>query len=208
MKKFLTTIVVALTLLMGAQTAKAQLSFGVTGGLNLSKLSYNDLPASLASDNRCGWYIGPKVEFKVPLIGLGVDAAVEYSQRRLNGELEAAGTDVVSSSTYLKTVAIPINLRYSIGLASLASLYVATGPQFGFNVGDKTWNWTNLNENVSGFEFKKSNVTWNVGAGVKLLKHLEVGVGYNIALSKFAKKYAGDGTFKSNTWQFQVAYMF
>ena len=207
MKKIFATILVTLTLLLGVQPAKAQLSFGVVGGLNLSKLSYDNLSSNLTSDNRCGWYIGPKVEFKVPLIGLGVDAAVEYSQRRLNGEVET-GTSTVSSSTTLKTIEIPINLRYSIGLASLASLYVATGPQFGFNVGDKKWNWNNITGAADGFELKKSNVTWNIGAGVKLLSHLEVGVGYNIALSKFAKKYAGDGNFKSNTWQFQVAYMF
>ena len=205
MKKYLAIVAVAFTMLLAAVPVKAQLSFGVVGGLNLSKLSYNDLPGALGSDNRCGWYLGPKVEFKVPLIGLGVDAALEYSQRRLNGDVEVDGQNAYSTSPYMKTIEIPINLRYSVGFSSLASAYLATGPQFGFNVGDKKWNWTSVSQ---GFELKKSNVTWNIGLGVKLLGHLEVGAGYNIALSKFAEKYGGDGDFKANTWQVQVAYMF
>ena len=54
-----------------------------------------------------------------------------------------------------------------------------------------------------------SVLTWNIGAGVKLLKHLEVGVGYNIALSKFAK-YTGtqESSLKGNTFQVHVGYFF
>lgn len=207
MKKLASILLVAFSLLFVSNTAQAQLSFGLVGGLNLSKLSYNDMSNALSSNNRCGWYIGPRVEFKVPIIGLGMDAAVEYSQRMMNGEAGISNANV-SSSKYLKSIEIPINVRYSVGLSSLASIFLYTGPQFGFNVGDKSWNWTNIDNNVEGFQIKKSNVTWNVGAGVKVLSHLEVGVGYNIALSKFAKSYAGDGNFKSNSWQFQVAYMF
>ena len=207
MKKLVGTILVALALLINAVPAQAQASFGVVGGLNLSKLSYNDLPGALSSNNRCGWYIGPKVEFKVPIIGIGVDAAVEYSQRMMNGEISVSNVSY-SSSQYLKTIEIPLNVRYSFGMSSLASVYLATGPQFGFNVGDTSWSWAGVDSKIDGFQLKKSNVTWNIGAGVKLISHLEVGVGYNIALSKFAKRYAGDGNFQSNSWQLQVAYMF
>jgi opacity protein-like surface antigen len=206
MKKLVRTLLVALSLFFVASSIQAQTSFGVVGGLNLSKLSYNDLPNALSSNNRCGWYIGPKIEFKVPVIGIGIDASVEYSQRMMNGE--GMTSDGYSSSQYLKTIEIPLNLRFNFGMSSIASVYAATGPQFGFNIGDRSWSWKDVNSNVDGFELKKSNVTWNIGAGVKLINHLEVGLGYNIALSKFAKRYAGDGNFKSNSWQFQLAYMF
>jgi len=204
MKRLIGTLLVALSLFFMAVPIQAQTSFGVVGGLNLSKLSYNDLPNALSSNNRYGWYLGPKIEFKVPVIGIGLDAAVEYSQRMMNGE-----GDVSSTSQYLKTIEIPVNLRFNFGMSSLASVYVATGPQFGFNIGDRSWSWKDVNSSVvDGFELKKSNVTWNIGAGVKMINHVEVGLGYNIALSKFAQRYAGDGNFKSNSFQIQVAYMF
>ena len=53
------------------------------------------------------------------------------------------------------------------------------------------------------------NVSWNVGAGVKLLGHFELGVGYNIMLGKYAKTYgAGTYSFRYNTFQVQAAYLF
>ena len=64
------------------------------------------------------------------------------------------------------------------------------------------------------------NTTWNIGAGVRLFKHLEASVGYNFALSKAGKAIfnnLGGSTgnsddyelkYKTNTFQLQVAYMF
>lgn len=204
MKKSIGTLLVMLAMLFVASPSQAQVKFGVVGGLNLSKVSFDKIP-SVSSDNRCGWYIGPKLEAKIPLIGLGVDASVQYSQRKLNGEYDPTGD--AETSTY-KSLEIPINLRYSIGLPSLASLYVATGPQFGFNIGSTNWKWTN----TSGYELKKSNVTWNIGAGARLMSHLEIGLGYNFALGKFTKNAIGlpnpDSSFKSNSWQIQLSYFF
>ena len=69
----------ALTLLLTfawATPASAELKFGVVGGLNLSKMSFSGGDKGLlSSDNRCGWYIGPKAQFTLPLIGLGLDAS-------------------------------------------------------------------------------------------------------------------------------------
>src|SRR5574344_1007353 len=141
MKKLFGTLLVAFAL-MSVAPAQAQVKLGVVGGLNLTKLSYDKIP-DVSSDNRCGWYFGPKIEFTVPIIGLGADIAIEYSQRRLNQNVDAltsstsTTTSNISDSKYYKTIEIPINVRYEIGLPSLASLYVATGPQFGFNVGSK-----------------------------------------------------------------------
>jgi opacity protein-like surface antigen len=106
----------------------------------------------------------------------------------------------------MNTIEIPINLRYQFGFSSLASAYIATGPQFGFNVGSKK-----IKEmaDFNYYKVKNSVLTWNIGAGVKLLKHLEAGVAYNIALSKFAK-YTGtqEGSLRSNTFLVHVGYFF
>lgn len=203
MKKLFSTLLLATGLILGTASAKAQVDFGLTGGLNLNKISFNHVP-SVSSDNRAGWFVGPKVEFQIPVIGIGLDVAALYSQRRING-YEEHSEDATSTSTSYKSIEIPVNLRYSFGFSSLAAIFVATGPQFGFNVGDKSWKWND----TSNWELKKSNVSWNIGAGVKLLKHLEAGIGYNFAISKFAKnKNAEGGDFKVGGWTLQVAYFF
>ena len=136
------------------------------------------------------------------IVGIGFDAAVEYSQRDLeiNNETE----------TY-RTLEIPINLRYNIGLGDAAAVYIATGPQFGFALKNMAWN-----QNVAtNFSKNNMNTTWNVGAGVRLLKHLEVGLGYNFAISKIGEAMVPTGDsrdveleYKANTFQVQVAYLF
>ena len=206
MKKLFLSLV-ALLAIAGTNSVSAQINFGVVGGLNVSKLSY-DRDKMFGSDNRAGWFVGPKMWVKVPLAGLGVNAALEYNQRRLYGEVKHTKGNV-SKSDYYKSIEIPINLRYSIGLASVASLYAETGPQFGFTVGDKTPS--------DIVKFKSSNVTWNFGFGMRLVSHLEIGAAYNIAISNFgdihipvssdaAKNAKSD--FKTNSWQVSAAYVF
>ncbi len=191
-------ILAAVCVMSLPNTVNAQFKFGLVGGLNVSKVSYKDISAT--SKSRTGWYVGPKAQFTVPIVGIGLDVAAEYSQRDLNTEGK--------TKTY-QSIEIPVNIRYQLGL-NLAKVYVMTGPQFGFQVGSDTWSIkdpTNINT-AKTFKLKKSNVSWNVGAGVVLFGHLEAGVGYNIALSKYAKLLSEDGSIKANTWQVQVAYMF
>lgn len=195
-------IFLALTLLLGfawATPASAELKFGVVGGLNLSKMSFSGGDKGLlSSDNRCGWYIGPKAQFTLPIIGLGLDASIQYSQRRLNVDAQGDG----ESQTY-KSIEVPINVRYDLGLGSMASIYIATGPQFGFNCDKSIFRDADIS-------VKDANVTWNVGVGVTLLSHLQVGAGYNFAVGKWAESKDPDYDLnvKANTWQVQVAYLF
>ena len=210
--KRITTTLMLIFALMTAYTANAQVKFGVTAGMDLTKVSYNKLP-DMSSNNRAGWFLGPKVEFTVPIVGIGIDAALEYSQRRINnntgiynGTTTTTGTEITASK-YYRSIEIPINLRYQIGLQSVAAVYFVTGPQFGFQLGNKNW----YVVDQTSFEWKKANVSWNFGVGVKLISHLEIGAGYNLALSKLAK-FTGTGnnggSFKANSWQIQAAYIF
>jgi len=202
MKKAILSLIALLLIGTVTNVATAQVKFGLVGGWNVSKLSFDK--SIYDSSNRSGWYVGPKIWFNVPIVGLGVNAAVEYSQRRLNGKIKDTG-DAVSTSEYYKSIEIPVNVRYSLGLGSIASVYGETGPQFGFTVGDKTPG--------DLVKFNSSNVTWNVGLGVRLANHLEIGADYNIALSNFGKiNVAGitvpKSDYKANSWQVQAAYLF
>lgn len=195
MKKIFSAFLVALFLIVAAP-AQAQLHFGVKGGLNLSKASFSK--DMFKGDNQTGFFIGPMAEFTIPIIGIGADVAALYSQTKL---------DAGSETAKLKTIEVPVNLKWSFGLGSVLGLYVAAGPQFGFNIGNSWDSW---------YQLKKSNTTFNVGAGVKLLRHLQAGVNYNFALSHTATFHDYDMIggetpsykVKNNTWQISVAYLF
>lgn len=197
MKKIISVVMVAVCLMMTVPT-RAQLHFGVKGGLNISKLSFSkDI---LKGDNKTGFFIGPMAEFTIPIVGVGADIAALYSQSDL-------GTDGYQSMK-LKTFAVPVNLKWSFGLGSMLGVYIAAGPQFDFNIGNKSWS--------DELSLKKSTTSFNVGAGLKLIRHLQLGVNYNFALSNTGKfEYYTEGgsdyhsyNIKNNTWQVSLAYLF
>ena len=74
MKKLILSLVAALCI-GGFSTTQAQVKFGVVGGLNVSKLSY-ERSKLFDSENRAGWFIGPKMWVKVPLKALGVGLGI------------------------------------------------------------------------------------------------------------------------------------
>ena len=194
MKKLLSTLMVIACLAL-AIPAQAQIKFGVKAGLNVSKLHLSENIVS--KDNRAGFFVGPTAEFTLPLLGLGIDGSVLYNQ---------FGVDSEKGTSTKKSIEIPINLRWTVGFSSLVGAYVAVGPQFGFNVGDRWFD--------EVCEFKKNTTSFNVGAGLKLLGHLQVGANYNFALKDNGKIHDGDIEdlatigFKQNTWQVSVAYLF
>lgn len=197
MKKIFLAFALLLSLGCAAPAAAQKISVGLTGGLNVSKVNFSK--ETFSTGNRYGWFIGPKAKLTLPL-GFGIDAAAVYNKRRLNLD------DKKNSTEDFHSIEIPVNIRYSVGLGSTASVYFATGPQFGFNVGSKKWKMSNFPQT---FKTKSRNTSWNIGAGVTLIKHLEVGVGYNIALSKYAEAASSDDyDFKTNTFQVQACYYF
>ncbi len=200
MKKVLTVFSVV-ALLFVATPSQAQTEFGLKGGYNISHVSLSsDL---LSSSNKYGFFVGPTVKFTLPIIGLGVDAAVLYDQR--DAKLEYQNT---TETIKQKSINIPINARYQIGLGDLAAIYLAAGPQFGINVGDDNFKFTD----TTNYELKKTNFSLNVGAGVMLVSHLQIGFNYNIALGKTGElslKNAYDSyETKNNAWQISAAYYF
>ena len=114
MKRIINVLLVAVCIAM-AMPAQAQLKWGVKGGLNVSKVTFDsDL---LKSDNMAGFFIGPMAEFTIPVVGLGVDGSLLFSQKGVKADSDASkqyGFD------------IPVNLKYNIGLGSLFGIYIAS----------------------------------------------------------------------------------
>jgi len=207
MKKIITTIVCAVALFI-ALPSQAQVKFGLKGGLNVTNMSLSS--DVIKKDNQTGFFVGPTVKFTLPIVGLGIDAAAVYDQRDAKLDDEKISQHSIN---------IPINLRYSIGLGSLAGVYFAAGPQFGFNVGDKNFSWKTATS-ASNYKLKDSNFSINVGAGVMLISHLEIGFTYNIACGKTgevnitdvagsaAGQALGIKSNRTNAWQVSAAYYF
>lgn len=219
MKKIISTLLVA-ACLFAAVPAQAQIRWGLKGGVNLTKPKLSGFSDNFKSDNTTGFFIGPMVDFTLPIIGLGVDGALLYSQRKAKiVETTSNASDVLKQHS----LEIPINLKYSMGLGDLAGVFIAVGPSFGFNL--KNTDFKNFIPVVSSpndpghelfkNEFKKANVSLNFGIGLKLINHIQLGVNYNLLLTESAKvdenmdfgELTG-GKFKNNSWQISLAYLF
>ena len=120
--------IVSLVAFLCAMTWSVQaqgLKFGVKGGLNISKMSFSK--DVFDSDNKTGFYVGPTIKLSLPL-GFGLDIAALYDQRSTDVKTDAkpSGTTVAvyagDEKITQKSIQIPVNLRYNIGLISQARL--------------------------------------------------------------------------------------
>ena len=135
MKRIITLVVLAVAMTM---TVQAQgIKFGVKAGLNITKMSISK--DVFDSKNKAGFFVGPTLKLSLPM-GFGADIAALYDERSANVEFESSSTSYSvladehqSSSNETikqKSIQVPVNLRYNIGLSSMAGIYLAVGPQF------------------------------------------------------------------------------
>lgn len=206
LKKTLLTLVVAM-LSIGA--ANAQFRFGVKVGLNVNSIKASNLAE--VKDNAAGFTGGVMADFTVPIVGIGADVSLMYtrmnSQPMLLGANEGtvSGTTVDQNKNFLE---IPINLKYKFKLPVVGSFlapYIFTGPDFAIKLGKST---------VNEIKTKTCQVAWNVGLGVELVNHLQIGASYGFGINNIAEKVAGsylnvqDLNLKNNYWTVTAAYLF
>ncbi|AVM57453.1 hypothetical protein C3V43_06535 [Bacteroides heparinolyticus] len=216
MKKSLCFFLIVVCCMLVSMPAHAQLKWGVKGGVNLSEIDWKGGYAG-NKEHSTGFFIGPMAELTIPIIGLGIDGALMYSQRGNKYDV-SAGTFSGSIDERQQGIEIPVNLKYTIGLGSLLGIYIAAGPDFFFNFKDIDLKALGSGVNTDGaVDTKKTQVGLNVGVGVKILKHLQVGVNYQIpmgntfsvgdAAGAIWEKVLGKNA-KTKTWQISAAYIF
>lgn len=197
--------------------ASAQFSWGIRGGLNLvnNDISTVDKESALDKDNYTGFFIGPMAELQIPVIGLGIDASILYSQKGLQ---IAEGDDLKNQS-----LSVPVYLKYTFGLGNFLGIFAQAGPQFDYKIGDLSSGELQSGKDVK--EFVLNQYTWsaNIGAGVKLFNRLQAAINYNLPLTEegtynlyenattghlgTATDQANDA-FKASTLQFIVTWTF
>lgn len=194
MKKF---IVLVLLMALAAMPMNAKIKFGVKGGLNISSVHFNkDI---IDSDNVTGFQIGPMVETTLPLVGLGVDAAILYSQK--GWKLKAS--DDISTDLKSNYLDIPVNLKWKFGLPAVKG-YLAAGPYIGFRLGGDDI----LDDLLGQVKEKTFAAGLNFGAGVELISLLQVGVNYGLGLTDNYSISKYDVSSKNRGWSITAAILF
>lgn len=198
MKKFILLMLVAV---MSVGVADAKLRFGIKAGLNVNHLSAN--MDTFDKNNQAGWTAGLMTECQLPLIGLGFDLSVMYS--RMNSEVLVPVDNGFISEPNKNFIEIPLNLKYKISLpvvGSILSPYIFTGPSFGFKLDKST---------IDDFKTKTFQAVWNLGVGLELVKHLQIGASYGFGMNNIVKILPLDAApvkYHNNYWTITAAYLF
>jgi hypothetical protein len=183
----------ALTLMSGIVLFAQTATFGLKGGLNVASTSNSQ---GGGSNSRLGYHAG---------FLLHVHATPQFA---VQPELvySSQGGKYTTSDGYehnldLGYLNIPVLLQYMAG----SGFRLETGPQVGFLV--------NVNDKVNGVstgyftsaDFKKTDVSWAIGAGYEGRSGLGLDARYNLGLSNI-NNY-GTATVHNNVLQVGLFYM-
>ena len=199
MKKIIIAILLAI---MTVGAADAQFRFGLKAGVNVNHLSTNT-SETFDKNNRAGFTAGLMTEFQVPVIGICVDLSVMYA--RLNSEIFYNSGLNNEDSENKNFLMIPLNLKYKLSIPAVSRIvapYIFTGPSFDFKLDKST---------IDAFKTKTFQAVWNVGLGLELFRHLQVGASYGFGMNNILDKvYSQANTvkFHNNYWTVTAAYLF
>lgn len=211
MKKFttyLTAIVLAIAMITPA-SASAQFKWGPKVGVNVSSMHLNK--SVFDSSNRTGFTGGLTMELTVPLIGIGLDASVMYvkSKTEFTSQSSSDSQDYNSleKATSREYISVPVHLKYKLQLPAISKIitpFAVTGPDFSFLTSKRSIENAVKNRSV--------DVSWDFGAGIELLQHLQVSASYSIGITKaFEVAKIVNGTpieGKNRAWTITAAYLF
>lgn len=210
--KRLALVAVAILVCAGSANAKI-LSFGIKAGMNVNKLHFNKEAAKDLTNpsNSTGWEAGVMAEANVPIIGLAFDVSVMYARMNnsptqfvINNNGQTLSLD--GSHINKNFIMIPINIKYKFKLpvvSNYLSPYIFTGPDFAFKL-DK--------QIVDAMKTRTCQVAWNVGLGLEICHHLQIGASYGFGINNIADKLKlANGTdlnIKNNYWTVTAAWLF
>jgi len=204
LKRITIILVAAIMAMAGAVQSSAQFRIGPKVGVAVNSLHFNR--STFDSENRAGFTGGLMMEFTVPLIGIGLDASALYVRR--SGTAYYDGTQNVGFNGKMDVnrdyIAIPVNFKWKLKLP-LVRPFLTTGPEFAFLTSRKAVS--------NAFRNKSVDYSWNFGAGVEILSHIQVAASYGIGINKAlrdigAAENAYDVSAHDRTWLITLAYLF
>lgn len=200
MNKTKFSIVLLLVALCTSFSAQAKFGIGPKLGMNVDKMHISGAP--VRTDDRCGFTGGITAEYIAPVLGLGADISLMYTHMKTNVYVDGANENV--SGNFFE---IPLHLKYKIGIPAVSSIiqpYVFTGPSVAFKLGGED----------SYANTKSTQWGWDLGLGIELIRHLQIGAGYTFGINKLANKVFDEVNagheikVKNNYWTITAAWMF
>ena len=189
-----------LAVIISTISASAGFRIGPRLGVDVSSLKFSK--DVIDKENLAGFTGGLQAEFMIPMLNFGFDASVMYVRRSNSFILNQEKTDVAKD--YIE---IPINVRYKFGLplvGKVISPYIFTGPSFSFLTSG-----TAISEAARS---SKTDIAWNVGAGLQLFTHLQIGASYGFGMTKALKlinvNSTGQIDAKNSYWTVTAAWLF
>ena len=171
-------IILLLIVCCTAPHLRAQFRYGLEMGVNFNRISFDK--AVIDSRERQGFFFGPKIKATIPGFGLGFDAALIYSQKYYSiiDDLsdEKRQTFETDKMSFIQT---PVNVRWDMGFHGWG-IYLAIGPQWTWYIGQGSWN----DSETFAANFKHSALGLNLGGGLWLFDHMNLGFSYTIPMSK------------------------
>lgn len=201
---------IALTLaLLATLPAAAQLQFGFKGGVNMARMDtymrYNGSRHDL-DYNTTGFFVGPMLEY-TSRSGFGCELALMY-ERRGQDEWKQDGLDM------------EFNLKYNIMALDFIRPYALIGFDMYANFDDWYFNYDRYYDYYNGSfgeysssGFRRVQCGFNLGFGIKLLGHLQVGATYQIPIgniSRYHHSYGEERNYdaRQKVWKVSLGYLF
>ena len=195
------TFFIIATMLACAIAASAQTSsrWGITAGANINEVHFKQ--QDIVSTSRMwGPQLGVTGEMNFSGIGFGAAASLIYTLKqgkvnygeRTMWEAVGAGKETVA----MHYIDVPLHLKFKYnrlnGLESTIMPMLFVGPQFSFlpYASHKELN-----------SYPPVNVYLDMGAGIELMEHLQIRVGYNFSIGQsFHTKLLDENVAKNRTW--------
>jgi hypothetical protein len=187
MKKYLLSAALLIAVSIGA---KAQVSLGIKGGVNFSKISSDNLKESNLTGYQAGLFarVGNSWYFQPELYLSGTGGKFESSENNQN----------FSGKVRFTNLNVPLLIGKSFGEKDL-NFRVMAGPIYTYQL-DKSGN---LSDNINGAvnNFNKSNIGYQVGAGVDI-GAITADLRYEGGLTKISDSFAK----RQNLWALSVGF--
>jgi len=182
---------------------RADIRLGVKAGVNLANPSFNI--NTIQTSNFTGYQAGPILEFTLPVVGLGIDAAVLYSQQGLKFQFNNIDFNERQSA-----LDVPVDLKFKFGLFDSFKAYLTAGPYISFKLAGNSISL--ITDNIKNdFKNESFGAGINLGAGFELFKNWQVGANYRISLTNDYKSFDTgnlDLNGKDRIWSITAAYFF
>lgn len=174
-------LVIAIAAALVAFSASAQV--GVIAGLTSSQSDYKEAWAHINEVTQ--YHVGATLKLPLPL-GFAIQPSIIYNVKGTSVEnMKAEGTDVAAFKTDSSTgmLELPVQVQWGIGIAGVVRPYVFAEPFVGLAINGEN------KVDVAGLVNTEDKAEWDnvkdrleygfgVGAGVEILKHLQVSVRY------------------------------